>query len=286
MASEITEARIATAVAMLETAFRAQNPLTRAQLLAQVQYQAAWGLREAVADCQDGDPRRSWGEIGKAIDLPRETVWRQYAAGGPLVTVKPWQSPDSPLSRSQLRPDTTDNAIFAFRDMAGNWFGPADAVEDQDCGAGWLSFNPPYAPGSRFAGQELRVRFGPWDGDVTFHAPHITEEDTGRVIPIRATHEVVDWLLGDGETALRQAMTKVAQAIATTPDADPALIELVDRATTAQNPDLPINEFIAAAAKVAAHTPPGYRFNAILSQALTDLERAIQQRRAWDQETR
>ena len=81
MPSEITEARIATAVAMLDAARRARDPLVRAQILSEAQYQLAWSLREAVVDCQDGDPRRSWADIGNAIGLPRETAWRQFKIG-------------------------------------------------------------------------------------------------------------------------------------------------------------------------------------------------------------
>ena len=279
MPSEITEARIATAVAMLDAARRARDPLVRAQILSEAQYQLAWSLREAVVDCQDGDPRRSWADIGNAIGLPRETAWRQFKAGGPLVTVKPYQSADSPLSDSQPQPFTSESAIYAFCDPAGNWFGPAEALDK--FGLGWLDFNPPNAPASRFAGQELQVRHGPWDTDVSFHAPQITEKDTGRQVHVRATYEVIDWLFGDGQTALRQAMTKVAQAVATTPNTNRTLVELVDKATTAQNPDLPLKDFIAAAAEVAEHAVLGYRDGGRLSRALGDLERAVQQRQVW-----
>ena len=143
MPSEITEARIATAVAMLDAARRTPDPLVRAQILSEAQYQIAWSLREAVVDCQDDEPRRSWADIGNAIGLPRETAWRQFKAGGPLVTVKPYQSADSPLSDSQPRPFTSDSAIYAFCDKAGNWFGPSEALDEDHYGLGWLSFNPP-----------------------------------------------------------------------------------------------------------------------------------------------
>lgn len=286
MPSEMTEARIATTVAMLDAARRARDPLVRAQILSEAQYQIAWSLREAVVDCQDGDPRRSWADIGNAIGLPRETAWRQFKAGGPLVTVKPYQSADSPLSGSQRQPSTAEDAIYAFCDQAGNWFGPYEALDEGQFGLGWLDFSPPNAPGSRFAGQELVVRHGPWDSDVTFHAPQITEKDTGGAVRIRATYEVIDWLFGDGQTALRQATTKVAQAIAMTPNANRKLVELVDTATTAQNPDLPIADFIAAATAVAEHAVLGYRDGATLSRALRELERAVQQRQVWDERAR
>ena len=45
MPSEITEARIATAVAMLDAARRARDPLVRARILSEAQYQIAWSLR-------------------------------------------------------------------------------------------------------------------------------------------------------------------------------------------------------------------------------------------------
>jgi hypothetical protein len=283
MPSEMTEARIATAVAMLEAARRARDPLVRAQILSEAEYQIAWSLREAVVDCQDSEPRKSWADIGNAIGLPRETAWRQFKAGGPLVTVKPYQSADSPLSDTEPQPFTPDSAIYAFSDPAGNWFGPEKALKEDQYGLGWLDFNPPNAPASRFAGQQLLVRHGPWDGDVTFHAPQIIEKDTGHPVRIRATYEVIDWLFGDGQTALRQAMTKVAQAIAMTPNANPKLVELVGKAATAQNPDLPIEDFIAAATEVAEHAVLGSRDGATLSRALLDLERAVQQRQAWDE---
>jgi len=285
MPSETTEARIATAVAMLDAARRARDPLVRAQILSEAQYQIAWSLREAVADCQDGEPRRSWADIGNAIGLPRETAWRQFKAGGPLVTVKPYQSADSPLSDSQPQPFTSDSAICAFTDQEGNWFGPGEDYDNR-YGLGWLSFNPPNAPASRFAGQDLLVRYGPWDGDASFHAPQITEKDTGRLVRIRATDEVIDWLFGDGQTAVRQAMTKVAEAVAMTPNTSQALADLVDKATTAQSPDLPFDNFLAAAAAVAEHAVLAYRDGASLSRAFRDLERAVRQRQAWDQRTR
>jgi hypothetical protein len=121
---------------------------------------------------------------------------------------------------------------------------------------------------------------------MTCHASQIAEKDTGRPMRIRATYEVIDWLFGDGQTALRQAMTKVAQAVAMTPNANQTLVKLVHKATMAQNPDLPIEDFIGAAEEVAGHAALGYRDGASLSRALRELERAVQQRQAWDETAR
>jgi hypothetical protein len=281
MASEMTDIRIATMVAMLERARRVSDPLVRAQILAETEYQVAWALREAVADCQD-DPRRSWAEIGKALNLPRETAWRQYEAGGPLVTVKPWQSADSPLAASQPRPRTDSSAVYAFRAEGHTWFGPVDQLEDGQFGTGWLTFDQLDAPGSRFAGQELLVRYGLWDEEASFHAPEIRDTASGSPMRIRATYEVIDWLFGDGQTALRQAITAVAQAVAITPLVNPELVELVDSATSLQSREVPVAEFVAAVDRVAESAPIGYPAGAQLNQALRRLERAVAQYRAWE----
>lgn len=280
MASEMTDTRIATMVAMLEQARRAYDPLVRAQILAETQYQAAWALRETVVDCQE-DTRRTWAEIGKAIGLPRETAWRQFKAGGPLVTVKPYQAADSPLADSQPRPFADDHAVYAFRSEEGSWFGPDDQLPEGQFGTGWLTFDPPNAPDSRFAREELLVRYGAWDGDVSFHSPLIRDTGSGKPMRVRATYEVIDWLFGDGQTALRQAMTAVAQALAITSRVSPELVELVNKATAAMGLDVPTSDFIAAVEQVADSAVLGYRAGLQLSQALLRLERAVLQYQAW-----
>jgi hypothetical protein len=77
-------------------------------------------------------------------------------------------------------------------------------------------------------------------------------------------------------------MTRVARAIAMTPNTNTKLVELVDKATGAQNPDLRVEDFIAAATDVAENAVLAYRDGATLSRALLDLERAAQQRQAWE----
>jgi hypothetical protein len=277
----MTYTRIATAVAMLEMARRSPDPLARAQILAETEYQVAWALREAVADCQDAG--RSWADIGGAVGLPRETVFRQFGAGGPVVTVRPSQSADSPLSARQPRTEARsgEDALYAFRTEDGAWFGPWEQLLDGKFGTGWLAFDPPNEPGSRFSGQELLVRYGPWEGDVSFHAAQIREEGSGILRRVRVTYEVIDLLFGDAQTALRQAMTAVAQAAAGNPLVDPKLRALIDRATTAQGLDVSVADFVAAAEQVAGSAPLGYSSGARLSRGLQWLERAVRQYRAW-----
>jgi hypothetical protein len=55
---------------------------------------------------------------------------------------------------------------------------------------GWLAFDPPNAPGSRFAGRDLLVRYGPLEGDVSFHAAQIREEGSGMPRRVRVNYEV------------------------------------------------------------------------------------------------
>lgn len=58
------------------------------------------------------------------------------------------------------------DALYAFRTEDGTWFGPHEQLAKGEFSHGWLDFKPPNAPGSRLAGQELLVRFGPCDGDA------------------------------------------------------------------------------------------------------------------------
>src|SRR5260221_95995 len=76
---------------------------------------------------------------------------------------------------------------------------------------------------NRFAGQELLVRHGRWEGDVSFDAALIRDTATGTPERVRVTYEVIGWLFGDGQTAIRQALTAVAHAAALNPLLDPKL---------------------------------------------------------------
>ena len=119
-----------------------------------------------------------------------------------------------------------------------------------------------------FAGQELLVRHGPWDGDVSFRAPLIRDTGSGNPIRVRAT-------------ALCQPMTGVAQAVATAPRVNPEVADLVGRASVAQGPGVPTDEFVSAVERVAGSGALGCRDGARLSRALQRLERAVGQYQAW-----
>jgi hypothetical protein len=85
--------------------------------------------------------------------------------------------------------------LYAFRVHDGTGYGPYDQLPDGQFSVGGLSFHPPCAPRSQFYGQELEVRYGPWDdSDVSFHAPLIGRWGIGDPIRVRATYEVINWL--------------------------------------------------------------------------------------------
>jgi len=93
------------------------------------QYQIAWSLREAVVDRQDLEPLKSWADIGNAIACPARPPGGSSRSAARWSPSSPTSPPNSPLSDSQPQPFTADNAIYAFSDQAGNWFGPAEALE-------------------------------------------------------------------------------------------------------------------------------------------------------------
>jgi hypothetical protein len=67
---------------------------------------------------------------------------------------------ESPLADSQPRPFADGHAVYAVRSPDGTWFGPDDRLPGGRFGTGWLAFDPPNAPGGKFAGEELLVRCG------------------------------------------------------------------------------------------------------------------------------
>jgi hypothetical protein len=76
---------------------------------------------------------------------------------------------------------------------------------------------------------------------------------------VRATYEVIDWLFGDGHTALPQAMIAVAQAVAITSGINPDLAVLVNKATGAMVLDSPQGDFTEAVERVADNGVLGSR---------------------------
>lgn len=271
-----TDAHAATTVAMIQMAAASQDPLRRAQILADAQMQLGWTLRAAVEECQQAGS--SWADIGKAVGLPRETVFRQYQAGGPIIKAKPVQSKDSPGITEMHRPAA--EAIYAFASQTGVWFGPHEALLPGEFTDGRMQFAPA-EPVTPFAGQQLTVRYGPWDSsDVSVHAPLVTAPD-GQPRRVRATNEVIAFLFGDAEAPLRQAMHALVNATQMHPRLDTRLLHLIDNAASAMRPGLPAGRFITAVEAIVAQGVLAEGDGRVMT-LLHRLQRLALEYRAWE----
>ena len=212
--------------------------------------------------------------IGTALRIPKETIFRQFTAGGPVITAKPVQSMASPGVTDMHRPAA--EAVYAFRAEDGTWFGPHDALQHGQYADGTLHFEPGQ-PVNAFAGQVLTMRFGPWDQDVSVHACQVTLPD-GMPRRVRVTHAVLDFLFGDGQTPLRQAMTALVNAGTLNPLVLQSLRSAIERAAGKMGlgvpPQLFMAEKVVALAGLAA---PDER----VATAMRRLERVVKEYRAW-----
>ena len=68
--------------------------LESVRILGAAQRKNADDLRAAIRKAKDAGV--SWSEIGRALGVVRETVFRQYQAGSPIVVVKARQKPPHP----------------------------------------------------------------------------------------------------------------------------------------------------------------------------------------------
>jgi hypothetical protein len=225
-----------------------REPLRRAQLLAEAQAQLAWALSAAVAQCQEGDSKRTWAAIGEAIGMPRETAYRQFTAGGPMVVTKPVQSTTS-SNLGATRADDVD-AIYAFETEGGDWLGSPEKLPTGQHITAVLNFRPS-DEGNAFANQMLRVRIGRLREDVTFHAAQVQLPD-GSERRVRVTYEVLNLLFEDGQTPLRRALTALVHACLGNPAVDPNFQGAVREAMRAQVASTPTAELIHGSVMPAA----------------------------------
>jgi hypothetical protein len=264
----------AKAIAMVQMSLGTQDPLWRTKYLSDAQMQLGWALRAAVEECREAG--MSWQAIGNALSVPRETVFRQYSAGGPVITAKPVQSMDSPGVTEMHRPAI--EAVYAFRAQDGQWFGPYDVLPAGEFTDGTLRFEPAQ-PVNAFAGQVLIIRFGPWDHDVSVHACQVTLPD-GTPRRVRVTHTVLDFMFGDGQTPLRQAMTALEHATALNPQVPAPLRAAIDQAARKMGIGVPAEQFIAAVEKVVLLA--GLAFgDEHVETAMRRLKRVVGEYRTW-----
>lgn len=272
------------AAEMIQMACASTDPIRRAQILAEAQPQLAWALQSAVEECQDAG--RSWADIGQVIGLPRETAYRQFHAGGPIVTVRAAQARTS--SNLTARNASAGDAIFAFQTEDGCWWGSPEAVPAGESTTAMLRFEPVNPEINQFAGQVLRVRFGPCRDDVSFTSAQVSLAD-GSQRRVRVTHEVVDLLFVDGETPLRRALTQVVHATLHNPAVDPVFRQVVARAADAQcrsvsaagEDRIPTAEFIAAVQAIVDNAPNADPLDVHSAVAVRRLEKVVADYRAW-----
>ncbi|GAB3901242.1 hypothetical protein ACFQ1S_12405 [Kibdelosporangium lantanae] len=277
------------AASMIQMACASTDPIKRAQILAEAQPQLAWALRSAVEECQDAN--LPWTQIGDRIGLPRETVYRQINSGGPVVTVRASQGKVAPNPASRA---AAVDAIYAFQPEDDRWFGSRDAFSTGEFVTAMLPFQPANPETNRFAGQVLRVRIGRCDQDVSFTSAQVRLAD-GTERRVRVTNEVVNLLLGDGQTPLRQALTQVVHAAVGNPAVDGAFQQVAYRAALAQVESvpaagknrIPVAEFVAAVEAVldeARNFPDG--LDAHSAEAVWRLEQVVADYEMWRKATR
>lgn len=233
-------------ITLIQMGLMAQDPQRRAKYLSDAQMQLGWALRATVQECQEAG--LSWQAIGTALGVPKETLFRQFSAGGPVITAKPVQSMASPGVTSMHRPSA--EAVYAFRSQDGDWFGPRTALPDGEFTEGTLHFEPAQSA-NPFADQVLTMRFGFQERDVSVHACQVTLPD-GAQRRVRVTHAVLDLIFGDGQTPLRQAMTVLTHAAIGNPLVPAQLQATIDQAARAMSLGIPTERLTSAVDRVVA----------------------------------
>jgi hypothetical protein len=267
------------AITLVRMGLGAQDPQQRAKHLSEAQMQVGWALRAAVQECQEAG--LSWQAIGAALGVPKETLFRQFSGGGPVVTARAVQSMASPGATTMHLSGV--EAVYAFRSQNGNWFGPHAALPDGEFTDGTLHFEPTQ-PTNPFAGEVLTMRFGPQERDVSVHACQVTLPD-GTPRRVRVTHAVLDFMFGDGQTPLRQAMTALTHAAVMNPRVPAPLQAAIDQAARAMGLGVPVEQFIGAVEKVVALTGLDAADQSVAG-AMRRLEQVLEDYHTWARVTR
>jgi hypothetical protein len=269
----ITDARASSVAAMIEMARQQQHPLRRAQILAEAQPHLGWALRAAIEECVDNG--NTWAEIGTAVSMPRETVYRQYKADGPVVTARAVHSPKA-TGQLVTNPDAAE-AIYAFQTEDGQWWGPYDALAEGQYVVAALPFDPDPRTQNRFARQVLRVRIGQRE-DVSPHATQVQLAD-GRPWRARVTNEIINLLFEDGQTPTRRAMRDLYYATSGNPRVNPAFQQVVNRAADAMTAN--DHTFFAAVQAVVAAAPDDRNLGGTAGPALRRLKAVVDEYKRW-----
>ena len=160
--SEVTDVHTRNVITLLESALGSRNPSRRAQFLAEAQRQLGWAQRRAIDECQH--QKLSWRQIGSVVGIAHDALYRQYASGGPVVTVSPF------YRRESRNMQTTAQLAVAFRTVDD---GRLHVLAEADVG-GLESFTMPFSPSGRspYAGRDLQYYYRP--------VPDLAVADLGR----------------------------------------------------------------------------------------------------------
>jgi len=187
--SKVTDVHTRNVVTLLESALASRDPSRRAQFLAEAQRQLGWAQRRVIDECQH--QRLSWRQIGAIVGIAHDALYRQYASGGPIVTVSPF------YRRESRNMQTTAQLTVAFRTVDD---GHLHVLAEADV-HGLETFTMPFNPSgpSPYAGRDLQYYYRP--------VPDLAVADLGRSagctlrpegfgIAFCITEEVMDELFG------------------------------------------------------------------------------------------
>jgi DNA-binding phage protein len=277
--SVTTNTQAANVVGMLNLAMGSNDPIKRAQILAEAQPQLAFALRSAVEECLDA--QRPLAQIADWIGLPRETLHRQLNGGGPVVTVRAERGKAEVSADSQPR-----MAVYAFQDESDQWWGEPTLLPPEEFITAMLPFSP-VNTGNRFANQVLRVRVGPVQDDVSFSSAQVRLAD-GSERRVLVTYIVINLLFEDGQSPLRRAVVQVINAVLSNRKIPQEFRDLVHRAdftlveTAPEVGTMETAEFIEAVRAVVAATESFKKsFDPYSSLALNRLRQVVSDYERW-----
>lgn len=185
----VTDIHTRNVITLLNSVLASGDPSRRAQFLAEAQRQLGWAQRRVIDECQH--QKLPWRRIGALVGIAHDALYRQYASGGPIVTVSPF------YRRESRNMQTTAQLAVAFRTVDD---GHLHVLAEADV-RGLDSFTMPFDPSgpSPYAERDLQYYYRPVPGlavaDLGRSAGYtLRPEGFGAAFCI--TEEVMDELFG------------------------------------------------------------------------------------------
>jgi hypothetical protein len=161
-AGNVTDVHTQNVITLLRDVLASRDPAQRARRLAEAQQQLGWAQRHAVDECRLRG--LSWRQIGAALGVAHDALYRQYSSGGPVVTAAPF------YRRESRNMQTTAQLTVAFRTVDD---GRLHVLPEADV-RGLQSFTMPFNPAgpSPYARRDLQYYYQP--------VPDLAVADLGR----------------------------------------------------------------------------------------------------------